>query len=336
MSKKGAKIWSQEERYEIYDMVKTSSVSEMAKHFHVPYAKMIDKIHKMGLNSKNERQISWSPEEDAILQECYADAPKDYIMEKLPHRNWSAIRQRGKGKFNLIRKSRDHIYLNYRFFDEWTEESAYAYGFILADGYVHRANTAAKGNKNILQIEVGIKDIDIIYKLAAAIQFRGSIVNYGKSVKISMNNAHLIDELVKKGMPLENKTFNATFPENVPSNMIRHVIRGLIDGDGWSTIMKNHRDKDMYVLGFCGTQSLVSSVKDLFPVDCSGRKVQREAKNCWGFSITGKKAYEVGKWLYSDSSIYLARKKKQLDAAKYIYDMSLTAPSYGKPCEDMA
>lgn len=312
------KKWTQEERYLIYDMVKINTISEIAKTFCVSYSCMASKIHKMGLKAKNEREISWTKKEDNIILTNYEKASKDYIMSLLPKRTWCSIRQRAKKKFGLTRLATDRVYVDHTFFDEWTERSAYIFGYILADGYLSKRQNGS-GNKNVLQIEAGIKDIDIVYKIAAAMKFRGKIINSSSSIKINIHNANILDQLIKKGIPPKNKTFSAEFPKSVPSEFIRPLIRGLIDGDGSSLILKNNRGKDYYHIGFCGTEKLVKKVFSLLPFDLSTNKVYQEAEHCWRFIITGKKAYEIGKWLYTDASIYIDRKKEALEKATVLY-----------------
>ena len=309
--------WTQEEKYLIYDLVKEKTISQIAEIFGVTYSCMASKIHKMGLKCKREREVSWSEKEDQILCSIYEKASKDYIMSSLPKRTWCSIRQRAKKVFGMERLARDVTYVDHTFFDEWTEKSAYIFGFILADGYLCK-NESGIGNKNVLQIENGIKDIDIVYKIAAALKFRGRIVQSATSAKINIHNANIINQLIEKGIPPKNKTFLADFPKDIPKEFVRHCIRGLIDGDGSSLILDEDSRK-RYMIGFCGTEAIVKKVFSLIPFDLSENKVYQEAPHCWRFGIRGKKAYEIGKWLYGDASIYLDRKKEALDIAKELY-----------------
>ena len=314
------KHWSKQETEEIYEQLRTKSVSEIASHFHVPYAIMIDKIHKMGLNSKDERGISWSEQEDDVIKKHYQLAPQDYTMSLLPKRSWSAITQRARKTFGISRSSKDHVYVDYLFFNEWTEKSAYVFGFILADGYVRTENDSSKnGNKNILQIQVRIDDIDIIYKIAAALKFRGQLVNYGKSIKININNANIVSQLIQKGIPATQKTLKADYPPSLPKELDRHLIRGLIDGDGWSSIGKNVRDKDRYMLGFCGTEQLVKAVRSKLPIDTTAGQPYHDAPKCWRFGLYDLNALEVAKWIYTDAHIYIDRKYETYKRAIEIY-----------------
>lgn len=307
------KYWTQEEEQFIRDHISQFSISDFANHFVLSKAKIVDKIHKMGLNSKKSRGIIWSETDDALLAQHFEYAPKEYLMRLFPTKTWQGILQRGIKTLHLKRISQDRTFVKYDFFSEWNEHSAYFLGFILADGHLHY------GSAKYLQIEISKKDQDILYKLKDCLQYEGSIMQGKKakendiimgnscktreSVKLQINNAKIVQDLVAKGVPLDCKTYSTVFPKNVPDDMIKHVIRGLIDGDGWVSYMDKHLN-----IGICGTKSMCETIQKYLRPIKSNARVYQNSENCWKFQIAGSQALDKVKWLYQDANIYLDRK----------------------------
>ena len=309
------KYWTKEEEIYIKNNITKLTISEFAKHFNTTNDKIIRKIHRLGLNSKKARGIIWTQEEDSLLREHFEYAPKNYLMELFPNRTWNSIFQRGNKTLHLNRISQDKYNINYNFFAEWNEYSAYFLGFILTDGHIHY------GTKKFLQIEVQKEDIDILQKLKELSNFEGKIIkgkhenknsiinNYkcktNGSVKMQINNAKIILDLIQKGVPRENKTYNTAFPSQVPQNMIKHFIRGAIDGDGSISFNKKHFNS--LAISFYGSYDLVKGVRDNLNIICNN-KISQTGKHCWRFTVSGKKASSIANWLYSDATVYLNRK----------------------------
>lgn len=315
------KIWSKEEESFIEENLSTFSIKELSNLFEVPYQKVVDKIHKMGLNSKESSGVLWKKSEDDILLSHFEYAPKDLLLSLLPERKWNAIWQRGRKKFNLSRKTKDRTSVNYRFFDDWSPVSAYIYGYIMADGHIHL------GKNNYLQIDACITDIGILEKIKIAMNYQGKIylTHNGEAARIQINNINIIEQLAKKGIPLKDKSYIAALPEILPKEYERDCIRGLIDGDGWSRI-----DKDGYYnIGLCGTRELVSKVKSMLPIDCSANKIRKTGPNNWRFNIKCKKARNIASWLYEDAEIFMDRKYNE-----YIKSIKLHSPLLEKSSRD--
>lgn len=295
------KYWSKEEMLFIKNHIDIMSISDFVNYFNVPKNKIIDKIHKMGLNSKKSRGILWTKEEDLLLRKHFEYAPKNYIQKLFPNRSWCSIVQRGHKTLLINRKVKDVISVDYNFFsNQWNEENAYIVGFILADGHIHL------GTNNFLQIEVHYRDKDILYKIKRILSYEGNLIKRtsSNSIKLQIKNKKIIEDLVKKGIPLKNKSYTAMFPK-VPSNLIKHCIRGLIDGDGY--ISQENKTKRIS-LGLCGTYDLCEVVKNYFPIDCSRIKIIKGTGKSFRFKVSGEKALKVLSWLYDDANIYLDRK----------------------------
>lgn len=291
------KYWTKQEEQFIEENIATKTISEFSDIFKVSKEKITDKIHKMGLNSKKARGVIWSPEDDKLLTAIFEFAPKNYIMEKFPNKTWAAIKQRGFKTLNLKRFSQDRLSVDFNFFEKWTPESAYIFGFIMADGCIHY------GDVNYLQFEIAKKDKDILYKIKDALKYEGN-VSVGKTARLQINNKKIIKDLIDKGIPAVSKTYCADFPKTLPEGLYKDFCRGVIDGDGWSTVNNN-----TYNIGLCGNFDLINKIKNVLPEDCSNNHIRKDKDSfCWRFNIKGKKALKIAKWLYEDACIYLDRK----------------------------
>lgn len=307
------KRWTKEEEMIIHENIGTMSVTELAQYFSVSYRNMCEKLQRMKLKSKEQRQILWSTEEEDILLQHYAYAPKDYILEKLPHRQWHSIQAHALRK-GIQKISQDRTYVNYQFFDKWTEESSYVIGFMLADGYIRL------GDREYFQIETQSKDIDVLQKMVTAMNLRKRLYQHSKgkdSYKITCANKWMIRQLIEKGVTPYDKSHSATFPNNVPDNMYRHLIRGLVDGDGWVSYRLDTRNHLNCFWGLCGTLSVVQGALQHIPIPIDN-KVQLH-NNCYRIGLQGIKAFQVAEWLYQDSSIYMERKYQAYQEAKQKY-----------------
>lgn len=317
------KYWTTEEETYIRNNLHRETPKELANRFNVSYLKIIDKIHKMGLNSKKARGEIWSFEEDQLLAQHFEYAPQEYLMNLFKNRSWTGILQRGIKTLKLNRLSQDKHFVDYQFFSEWNEFSAYIAGFIMADGHIHL------GKDNYLQIEVNSRDEDIINKIKQHLQFSGKIYHRnarktsiaknicGPTSKIQIKNTKLINDLNKNfQIPLRDKSYIADFPAIIPEEHKKHFIRGLIDGDGWILCGLS---KSSFVVGLCGTYNIVSKTKENLCEDCSTNSVRQTSENCYKFSIGGKKAIKIADWLYKDANIFLERKYNKYLKAQHLF-----------------
>lgn len=291
------KYWSAEEEQFIRDNISNMSINGFSLFFNVEKVKIVDKIHKMGLNSSRARNIWWTETEDYILKNLYEYAPKHFIQNFLPDRHWPSIIQRATKVHGLTRYSQDQYDVDYNYFEYWDRENAYIFGFILADGHLINKNVKA------LQFELKKEDADILYKIKKALRYEGK-VKLGRTARLQINNAKIIKDLVEKGMPDYDKSRRASFPSSLPEEYYRDFIRGVIDGDGWIYVESDGRID----LGLCGNIDLIKPIKDLFPIDCSKNSIRKDKGHCWRFQIRGKKALAICDWLYKDATIFLDRK----------------------------
>ena len=303
------KKWSKDEEEFIRNNLSSMTISDFSEHFNVPKPKIIDKIHKMGLNSRKALGIEWSSDEDNLLRQHFEYAPKDFIMKLFPNRSWDAIYQRGLKTLKLNRISQDRYSINYNFFENWNSNSAYVFGLLLTDGHIHR------GDKNYVQIELQKDDEEILQKIKEAMEYDGEIFGTD-TTRFQCANVKIIEDLISKGMPPIDKTFTTKWPESLPKEFYPDFMRGAIDGDGWITNTSDGR----FHLGFCGNYELVKDMKEHLPIDCSDISIIHKSEHCWSFKVDGKRGLKIADWLYNNNpKLFLRRKYNAYLQYKYEY-----------------
>ena len=242
----------------------------------------------------------------------------NYIEKLFPNRSWNSILQRGIKTLNLNRISQDRYYINYNFFEEWNEQTAYMIGFIMADGYIKYERGERKDSS--LQFELADYDRDILDKFVEVLEYEGSTkTSNRKTVKLSINNKKIVKDLMDKDIPSKNKTFNSCIPKDMPDDLFRHFLRGLFDGDG-SICTNNNKS---LVFSLLGSEQLMKEcqikISKLSPIDVTNLKIQdRNPQGCNVFCLRfgRKETLSFYDWLYKDATIYLDRKYKKYKTFK--------------------
>lgn len=136
---------------------------------------------------------------------------------------------------------------NYDFFSEYTKESCYWAGFILADGYIRK-------DRNTLEICLSDMDSGHLLKFLKAIGVEEDIRRYypGKCV-ISISLDKFKEDLEKNFEIHNKKSLNCYISEKIPKEMLKHYVRGYFDGDG---TFSNNR------FAFVGTYKTIDFIRN--------------------------------------------------------------------------
>jgi len=262
---------------------------------------IVKKAMSFGLKGRKDL---WNSSEDDILREHFEWAPKNRLLMLLPNRTWSAITQRGWKTLGIFRKTQDKYDINYRFFEKWTPESAYVYGFILADGYLKYNH--GKRNETSLQFELADKDSDILNSIKKVMNYEGPIRQSRRNtVKLDISNKKIARDLIGMGLDVHDKTHNATWPDRLPKHLTNHVIRGLFDGDG---------SIGEWGIQFLGTDNIIKNIHSCLSkiLDLSTNTPHNRSEyggaNIWCVRYGGIKRNIIASWLYSNSTIRCKRK----------------------------
>ena len=204
-----------------------------------------------------------------------------------------------------------------------TEEKAYWLGFIYADGYI-KFNDGDKKACYAFELSLSIEDLEHLNKFNIFMKHIKDNVKIGKTrcnnktferCRWNIVNKHLWETLNKYGCT-PRKSLTLEFPDKSifiesdkysKEELIRHFIRGYWDGDGcltWSN--KEHTYPHISVLG---TENFLTELKSNLPLKFDyvlGYNNNSELTRV--LSVHGRNGYELAKYLYNDSTIYLERK----------------------------
>lgn len=150
----------------------------------------------------------------------------------------------------------------------WSEEVAWLYGWMVADGNVTHYRTRLRRQP---QINLGVhhKDRDVVEKMKLWLRSEHKIsessqIKDGRAVhmsKLSFNSASMAEDLAVLGI-VPRKT-NITYlheslllAEN--SAVLRHAVRGVLEGDGCITYEER---RNTWRVCFSGTHQLLSSLQ---------------------------------------------------------------------------
>jgi hypothetical protein len=223
-------------------------------------------------------------------------------MKLFSNRTWPSIYQRGLKTLGLNRQTQDRYDINYRFFESWTPESAYIFGFIAADGYLKVDN--GYRNDTSLQFEIAEYDADILYKIKDALEYEGPVTHSSRgTVRLSIFNRKICKDLADKGIPIQDKTENMFWPETLPQELESHFVRGLFDGDG-----SIYQKQNSICVQFLGNESVLNSLKNSLPILSKRRVRKRNYGNIWDLQYSYRMAEAIIGWMYQDATIYLQRK----------------------------
>jgi hypothetical protein len=231
------------------------------------------------------------------LVELYND---DEIAQ---HYNVSAIVvQRLRLEYRIMR-NRTHT-LNEHFFDALdTQDKAYIFGFIAADGHVSKDGKFT--TINITEDDRPLlEDIKIAMDSTAPIHIRqpgkGSYANSKPIARLDLCSMYLVKKLNLLGLQ-HDKSITLTYPD-VPASFESHFIRGFFDGNGTIT--------DTY-FNVVSTLPFLQGLLAAFQsnVKCNLHlNPHSRSPHVHILRGNGKDAAEAIQWMYHDAHLKLQRK----------------------------
>jgi hypothetical protein len=195
--------------------------------------------------------------------------------------------------------------------DLLTEEHAYIYGLLLADGTLYLNSR----NRGAVSIELAERDKDILYKIeqiipGGSIHFRDRVTNFtnGEFNRFYCWSNHHIEfrhELIEYGFPIEDKSLECDVP-NIPYNEIG-FWRGYIDGNGSVGI---NADGTPLISLTIKSEKLKNSYLEFLLNNFGIKKIQSRNKrdNIYNICVNKEDAQLVSDFLYGSGNIYVMRK----------------------------
>lgn len=202
--------------------------------------------------------------------------------------------------------------VNDHFFDEIGESQAWLLGLLASDGNVndtHRVSISQSGKGGLRTIKY-IKGL--LETNARIISYEPKLKGYhcNTSYGMGFTSKPICEKLSEFGI-IPRKSLIYKYPtETLPNNLFLSFIRGYIDGDGSVSVCDNGRGSKYLQISYVGTRDFVEQSSQYFDIKPGISKI-KAAKNCYCVYFTGKKAYEIGKQIYSlNAELYTGQKYK--------------------------
>jgi hypothetical protein len=225
----------------------------------------------------------------------------------------AALRRTGTQQRTPAERNRKY-YIDAHAFDEIdTEEKAYWWGFIYADGNVHKRSLAVGlAQKDIVQL----KRLKRFLRSSHPITTNDINCSNGKKypgAQFYATDKHLADRLKELGILVGRPNFNLV-TENLNKNLAHHWIRGYFDGDGSISLPER---TNQAMIKICGDIDLLKWMELQFRPHAEkwSRKPKSICKhnksNIYYLGYQGNNiAIAVRNYLYRGATIYMGRKHK--------------------------
>lgn len=198
----------------------------------IPYRSKLQikgKINKLKLKSNNYDK--WTDEEENLLKEAWELYSMEDLLKTFPNRSYQKIllHAQQKGYKNIKHRGRKSN-LDFLNLNKLTPQSAYWWGFIMADGHLSKTNT----------LMISLKDTDKIHLEKLSKYINVIIRENNGFCFLSANDKNLISEC-KNILHMEH-TSKTYFPPNLSifEEFFIYFFIGFIDGDGCLWFNKNH------------------------------------------------------------------------------------------------
>lgn len=200
---------------------------------------------------------------------------------------------------------------NDAFFSELdTEEKAYFFGLIAADGSVCQPN---KGGQKRFQLELIEQDKYLIKAFCSAIGYPVNRIrtykrpNRSKTSKVSITSNIFCNSLEVLGIK-SGKANGFPMPA-LDEPYMKHFLRGLFDGDG--------SVGDYRLTLTAGNTEILEQVKDYLVTKLKlnqlALKIYKTGPRTWTLSVNRKlERHQILQYLYADSTIKMERKARYL------------------------
>ena len=196
-----------------------------------------------------------------------------------------------------------------------TEEKAYWLGFMYADGYTSANNnkvvlSISKNDESHLQKYIEFLKYSKPYKLRKNGFKKDGTQLY--MVEVNIGDDKLYQDIVRCGC-IPNKSLTLKFPDkNIFDNesLIRHFVRGYIDGDGSLGLYQGRWKSKVEHVQIIGTKDFLEGIQTTCGIKGYLRLKHPETGNQYTYILkyTNLKAFQVAKFFYENSNIYLERK----------------------------
>lgn len=239
LMKKNPHIWTEEEIQKLRKLYPEKGIYACMEALpNLTREQIKGKIDRLKI--KSNRYQKWTKDQDELLKEAWKSYSMEDLLKTFPTRDYTSLMNRAKQLGVRCERDRRRLgELNFLDFENLCKESAYWWGFIMADGHLAIDNT--------LVIQLSKDDEDFLQKLANRLKCSlhdvESINGFtGKPTRYSKLNIRDKQRLIKykEILKMEN-TAKTYFPPDLSIFMTEEFLLpffiGFTDGDGciWLT-----------------------------------------------------------------------------------------------------
>jgi hypothetical protein len=287
----------------IQDYLSGLSTKRVGEMHNCSDTKVSKELKKAGIPRRGKKLLS---DKDYEIKEKYEKGESiqnlsdEYGVDDLVI--WRKLKSLNVDTSRKIYKSKENFFESLN-----SPESAYWYGWILADGCIY-----------LNRVSLKITDKEIIENFKKHLEFEGPICNYfppkrKQNFQVRITSKKMVLDLAKHGCP-QNKTFTAQPPIFLQKEFVPYFIRGFFEGDGCAYV----NPKNSAVVSFNGNSQVILWVKDLLEKECHVRFRLVQKKNHIEIYCGGnKQVRRIRDFLYNKDSkidgLFLARKLNKLN-----------------------
>jgi len=225
----------------------------------------------------------------------------------------------------VLRRVSPYSHYNVHFFDQYTDDSCYWAGFILADGYI-------RDDRDATAIHLCNTDMSHLYKIRELVKYEGNISNSNKECSITFTGKWYKKALYDNYELTPRKAHTVKISDKIPKDKLCHYVRGIFDGDGCIYDINGYP-----VINFSSTSDdLLYQLIDIFKSEVSielQTKLKQPQIHGIQVAYSCNNAMKILKWMYEKSTYltrldrkynkYLSYTNKQYEKIKYCQNITL-------------
>ena len=303
---KGSRPLTYEEKVELEKIYRVGEFSstQIGRAYNRPFSMISHYIKQVGGYIRGSR--NFTDEQEAEIAKRYLSGEsargiaKSFCLDKTSI--LAALRRQGVGQRSPAERNRLYA-VDEHAFDTITEEAAYWWGFLYADGSV---------NKRSVILSLKWDDLDHVEKFKEFMKSEAPIKKYGHKLGcdihyacyIGITSQHLANRMTELGIVPHRTRFDCV-KDNLSQDMIRHWIRGFFDGDG--TV---YNSGGRFCVGFMGSLEVIEWIRGCIPfVDKNKRIHKHSISNVFYLIFSGNNiSRKITDYLYSGQTLYMDRK----------------------------
>jgi hypothetical protein len=299
--------YSQEEKNKVIEMYKNGAYTkDISSTLDIPETNVVRWAKDAGLS--RIKKVITKREEPVITSkiiELYKSGLKIREVADELQLSYRQVEHIISTKLNLTRHRGPQSMISLEdYFDKIdSEDKAYYLGWIMADG-----NVSITNGQYSLKMHISITDRCIIDSFLRDIGSTNKTAfkkkNGNGSYYVSLTSKKLVERLIELGVR-PRKTGLESIPSELSQEMKRHFIRGYFDGDGITCIKKMKRS------GFIGSELILEEIQGELETYQTISIANYSKAHYFLYGIAQSKI--LYDYMYSDSTIWLERKRKRMD-----------------------